>query len=98
MGSGWDHAARPRPPGGRDPRRRRAGERATGGRAVTGAGRGARTVRRWPLWLVAAPAAVAVWSGWVGLGTLCGFGVVHPFPGIASRFVLNTAITLPVGV
>jgi DNA-directed RNA polymerase specialized sigma24 family protein len=50
------------------------------------------------LWLIAAPAAVAVWSGWVGLGTLCGFGLVHPFPGIASGFVLNTAITLPVGV
>ncbi len=56
------------------------------------------TVRRWPLWLIASPAAVAVWSGWVGLGTLCGFGLVHPFPGIADHFQLNTAITLPVGV
>jgi hypothetical protein len=55
-------------------------------------------VRRWPLILIAAPAAVAVWSGWVGLGTLCGFGIVHPLPGIASGFELNTAITLPVGV
>jgi DNA-binding transcriptional ArsR family regulator len=41
---------------------------------------------------------VAVWSGWVGLGTLCGFGIVHPLPGIAPGFELNTAITLPVGV
>ena len=57
-----------------------------------------RTVRRWPLFLIAAPAAVAVWSGWVGLGTLCGFGIVHPLPGIADAFRLNTAITLPVGV
>jgi hypothetical protein len=57
-----------------------------------------RPVRRWPLALIAAPAAVAVWSGWVGLGTLCGFGIVHPLPGIASGFELNTAITLPVGV
>jgi hypothetical protein len=57
-----------------------------------------RTVRRWPLFLIAAPAAVAVWSGWVGLGTLCGFGIVHPLPGIADSFRLNTAITLPVGV
>ncbi len=54
--------------------------------------------RRWPLFLIAAPAAVAVWSGWVGLGALAGFGVVHPLPGIAPGFQLNTAITLPVGV
>ena len=54
--------------------------------------------RRWPLALIAAPAAVAVWSGWVGLGTLCGFGIVHPLPGIADSFRLDTAITLPVGV
>ena len=54
--------------------------------------------RRWPLTLIAAPAAVAVWSGWVGLGTLCGFGVIHPLPGIIGSFRLNTAITLPVGV
>jgi hypothetical protein len=54
--------------------------------------------RAWPLFLIAAPAAVAVWSGWVGLGELCGFGVIHPLPGIAPSFRLNTAITLPVGV
>jgi hypothetical protein len=55
------------------------------------------TVRRWPLILIAAPAAVAIWSGWVGLGAMCGFGLVQPFPGIAS-WHLDTAITLPVGV
>jgi len=55
-------------------------------------------VRRWPLFLIAAPAAVAVWSGWVGLGTLCGFGVIHPLPGIWDQLRLDTAITLPVGV
>src|SRR6266851_6034521 len=54
--------------------------------------------RRWPLFLIAAPAAVAVWSGWVGLGQLCGFGIVHPLPGIVPGFRLDTAITLPVGV
>jgi hypothetical protein len=53
---------------------------------------------RWPLFLIASPAAVAVWSGWVGLGTLCGFGVIHPLPGIWDSLRLNTAITLPVGV
>ena len=54
-------------------------------------------MKRWPLFLIAAPAAVAVWSGWVGLGGLCGFGLVQPFPGIVS-WRLDTAITLPVGV
>jgi hypothetical protein len=53
---------------------------------------------RWPLFVIASPAAVAVWSGWVGLGTLCGFGVVHPLPGIVDSFTINTAVTLPVGV
>jgi hypothetical protein len=57
-----------------------------------------RPLPRWPLLLIAAPAAVAVWSGWVGLGSLCGFGVIHPLPGIADGLRLNTAITLPVGV
>ncbi len=56
------------------------------------------TVRRWPLALIAAPAAVAVWSGWVGLGELAGFGIVHPLPGIVPGFQLNTAICLPVGI
>ena len=45
---------------------------------------GERGVRRWPLVLIAAPAAVAVWSGWVALGGLCGFGLVQPFPGIVA--------------
>jgi hypothetical protein len=39
-----------------------------------------------------------VWSGWVGLGTLCGFGIVHPLPGIWDAARIDTAITLPVGV
>jgi hypothetical protein len=54
--------------------------------------------RRWPLLLIAAPAAVAIWSGWVGLGELSGFGIVNLLPGIGGGFSLNTAITLPVGV
>ena len=56
------------------------------------------SVKRWPLVLIASPAAVAIWSGWVGLGQLCGFGPIHPLPGIAGGFTINTAITLPIGV
>jgi hypothetical protein len=52
----------------------------------------------WPVILLALPAFVAIWSGWVDLGRLTGFGVVHPLPGIADRVALNTAITLPVGL
>lgn len=52
----------------------------------------------WPLVVIAAPAAVAIWSGWVGLGEMCGFGPIRPLPGIAPGVVINTAITLPVGV
>jgi hypothetical protein len=58
----------------------------------------ARPVKRWPLFLIGSPAAVAVWSGWVGLGGLCGFGIIHPLPGIWDAARLNTAITLPIGV
>jgi hypothetical protein len=56
-----------------------------------------RIPRHWPLLVIASPAAVAIWSGWVGLGGLAGFGMVRPLPGIFS-FTLDTAITLPVGV
>lgn len=59
---------------------------------------GARQLPRWPLFLIAAPAAVAVWSGWVGLGGMSGFGPVNLLPGIGGGFHVNTAITLPVGV
>ena len=57
-----------------------------------------RPVRSWPLLVLAAPAAVAVWSGGVGIGTMTGFGQIHPLPGIWDSLHLNTAITLPVGV
>ncbi|WP_433008385.1 ABC transporter permease [Kribbella sp. CA-294648] len=57
-----------------------------------------KPVRTWPVWVLALPAFVAVWSGWVGLGGLTGFGVVAPLPGIADGFTINTAITLPIGV
>ncbi|WP_280461017.1 hypothetical protein [Nocardia carnea] len=58
-------------------------------------GRGLPT---WPVLLMAFPAFVAIWSGWVGLGEATGFGVVHPLPGIADGFTINSAITLPIGV
>lgn len=52
----------------------------------------------WPVLLLALPAFVAIWSGWVSLGELSGFGLVHPLPGIADNLTINTAITLPIGV
>ena len=55
-------------------------------------------LRSWPLLILALPAAVAVWSGWVGIGQMTGFGQVHPLPGIWHAFHLDTAVTLPVGV
>src|SRR6266566_4178418 len=59
---------------------------------------GARTVRSWPLLVLAAPAAAEVWSGWVGIAQKTGFGLVSPLPGILPSLHLDTSITLPVGV
>jgi cytochrome bd-type quinol oxidase subunit 2 len=52
----------------------------------------------WPLFVIGLAAAVAVWSGWVGLGQMAGFGVIHPLPGIWDEFKLNTAVVLPLSV
>lgn len=57
-----------------------------------------RTVRSWPILLLAAPAFVAIWSGWVGLGELTGFGPVKLLPGIWDAARINSAITLPIGM
>lgn len=57
-----------------------------------------KPVRAWPILFLAAGAFVAIWSGWVGIGGLTGFGVVHLLPGIWDGFKVNTAITLPIGV
>ncbi len=54
-----------------------------------------RTVRSWPLLVLAAPAAAEVWSGWVGIAQKTGFGLVSPLPGIWPSLHLDTAITLP---
>jgi hypothetical protein len=52
----------------------------------------------WPLLLLAMPAFVAVWAGWVGLGTMTGFGEINPLPGTPARdWTVDTAITLPIG-
>jgi hypothetical protein len=58
----------------------------------------ARTLRSWPLLVLAVPAAAEVWSGWVGIAQKTGFGVVPLLPGIWSSLHLDTAVTLPVGV
>jgi hypothetical protein len=57
-----------------------------------------RKRRGLPVLLLAAPAFVAIWSGWVELGRMTGFGPVNPLPGIADDFSIDTAITLPIGV
>jgi hypothetical protein len=57
-----------------------------------------RTIRSWPLLVLAAPAAAEVWSGWVGIAQKTGFGLVSPLPGIWPSLHLDTSITLPVGV
>ena len=67
-------------------------------RTVPGNGRPGRAVRSWPLLVLAAPAAAEVWSGWVGIAKMTGFGLVSPLPGIWPPLHLDTAITLPVGV
>jgi hypothetical protein len=57
-----------------------------------------RRVATWPALIVAAPAFVAIWAGWVGIGKLTGFGKVNLLPGFWKGWVIDTAITLPVGV
>jgi hypothetical protein len=57
-----------------------------------------KTMRSWPLLVLAVPAAAEVWSGWVGIAQKTGFGMVPLLPGIWSSLRLDTAVTLPVGV
>ncbi|HKS48774.1 MAG TPA: ABC transporter permease [Amycolatopsis sp.] len=69
--------------------------------AVTGSGpepSRSRPVKSWPLLLLALPAFVAIWGGWVGLGRLTGFGPIELLPGIWDGLSINSAITLPIGV
>ena len=60
-----------------------------------------KTVRSWPVMVIALPAMVAIWGGWVGLGGLTGFGDINLLPGIVADgnwSTIDSAITLPVGV
>jgi hypothetical protein len=59
---------------------------------------GHKTIWSWPLLVLAAPATAAVWSGWVGIGQMTGFGEIRPLPGIWNSLHVDTAVTLPVGV
>jgi hypothetical protein len=67
---------------------------------VAASSRPARRVVVWPVLILCLPAFAAIWAGWVDLGSMTGFGVVHPFPGIpgAEKIAINTAITLPIGM
>jgi hypothetical protein len=85
----------PTPPAAVDPAAVAPGEQDS----VPGSGRAAgRPVRRWPVILLALPAFVAIWGGWVGLGQKTGFGPIRLLPGIWDDLVVNSAITLPIGV
>jgi hypothetical protein len=58
-----------------------------------------RPLRVWPVAMLALPAAVSIWSGWVGLGQMTGFGKIQPLPGTPlAGWTLDTAITLPIGM
>lgn len=50
------------------------------------------------LYVIAASAGVAIWSGWVSLGEMCGYGPVRVLPGIVDHLVINAAIALPLGM
>lgn len=67
-------------------------------RTVANSGLTPRPVPSWPLVLLALPAFVAIWGGWVGLGRLTGFGPIELLPGIWDGLSINSAITLPIGV
>jgi hypothetical protein len=58
----------------------------------------AHRIRTWPILIIAAGAFVAVWAGWVGLGTYTGFGLMNLLPGIVEDgglATIDTRITLP---
>jgi hypothetical protein len=58
----------------------------------------AHRIRTWPILIIAAGAFVAVWAGWVGLGTYTGFGLMNLLPGIVADggwATIDTRITLP---
>lgn len=57
-----------------------------------------KRVSTWPSLVLIIPASVAIWGGWVSLGAMCGFGVVHPLPGIVDNFSLDLAVCLPLGM
>jgi hypothetical protein len=93
-----DDGAPPAEPDEATPDRSDADASAEPGAEVIASPRQARRPVAWPVLFLALPAFVAIWSGWVELGRLTGFGVVRPLPGIADSVTLDTAITLPIGV
>jgi hypothetical protein len=66
--------------------------------SATTAPEAARRPVVWPVLILCLPAFVAIWAGWVEMGRLTGFGEVALLPGILDSLVLDTAITLPIGV
>lgn len=52
----------------------------------------------WPLYLISVGAVLAVWSGWVELGAMCGFGIEQPLYGVWNGLKINAAISLPLSM
>lgn len=65
---------------------------------MIGRAKSATSSTPWAVVLLSLPAGVAIWSGWVGIGTMCGFGLVQPLPGLVDGLVIDTRITLPIGM
>ena len=62
------------------------------------------TLRGWHVaaaLVIAVPAFLAVWSGWIGLGEMTGWGERNMLPGLVADggwATIHTSITLPIGI
>jgi hypothetical protein len=56
-----------------------------------------RLPEAWPLLVIGIPAGAVVWSGWIGLGQLCGFGQANLTGGLIN-WTVNISLALPFSV
>lgn len=72
--------------------------------AERGADESGGTLRGWHVaaaLVIAVPAFLAVWSGWIGLGEMTGWGERNMLPGLVADggwATIHTSITLPIGI